>query len=59
MEFLRMGDHGAYVWPAYGVVTAVMAGILIQTLKKLRSTEKALNALRGEDEETLDDETET
>lgn len=44
-EFLAMGQHGAYVWPAYCIVVAAVIAIHILVRlrqKKLRATLAAL-----------------
>jgi len=47
MEFLRMGGYAAYVWPAYGLTTLVMLGLLIGTVRGLRARRRELEALEG------------
>ena len=44
-EFLHMGGYAAYIWPAYGVVAVVMIGLLMRTIKTLRTNERTLAAL--------------
>ena len=44
--FLEMGGYAAFVWPAFAVTFAVLAGMLIVTLRTLRRREAALAALR-------------
>jgi heme exporter protein D len=49
-EFLAMGGYAAYVWPAYGAAVLVLAGLVIATVARRRSsrrTLKALDQLRG------------
>jgi heme exporter protein D len=50
-EFFAMGGYGAYVWPAYIVSAAVLAGLIILVLRraaKARRTLAALEAKRGD-----------
>ena len=46
-EFFRMGGYGAYVWPAFVVVAALMAGLLAVSLRSARRSDGELEALRG------------
>ena len=41
-EFLTMGGYGAYVWPSYGVVLAVMIVNAILPSKRQRALLKQL-----------------
>jgi heme exporter protein D len=43
--FLAMGEHGAFVWPAYGLTAAVMVGFAVSSLRSLRSRRKTLQRL--------------
>ena len=45
--FLAMGEHGAFIWPAYGLTAAVMIGFAVSSLRSLRAQRKALQALEG------------
>ncbi|MFP6774349.1 MAG: heme exporter protein CcmD [Alphaproteobacteria bacterium] len=45
-EFMAMGGYGAYVWPAFGVVLAVMAGLWYASMHGWRKSELDLKALR-------------
>ena len=38
-EFLRMGDHGLYVWVAYGFTLLVLLGAFFITRSMSRSVE--------------------
>ena len=42
--FLNMGGYAAFVWPALGIATAVLAGMAIVSLRALRHSETALSA---------------
>lgn len=46
-EFFNMGGYAAYVWPAYGVATLVLLGLLAATWKGLRNAEATLKALES------------
>jgi len=43
--FLEMGGHAAYVWPALGFAAAVLVGLAVASLRRLRAAEAALAAL--------------
>jgi len=45
-EFLAMGGYAAYVWPAFGLTVAVLAGLLLQSLRLARRRDAELAALR-------------
>ena len=47
-EFFEMGGYAAFVWPAYGLTLAVMAGLLVETLSRLRARRRQLEALEAE-----------
>ena len=46
--FLEMGGYAAFVWPAFGITLAVLAGLLGLSVRSLGARETALAALRGE-----------
>ena len=46
-EFFHMGGYAAYVWPAYGIATIVLLGLLVATWKGLRNAEATLKALES------------
>ncbi len=58
-EYLAMGGHGAFIWPAYLTAAAVMAGLLLASLRALRARQAELGALetrrRGGDAGTDDE----
>ncbi len=58
-EYLAMGGHGAFIWPAYLAAGAVMAGLLVASLRALRARQAELDALetrrRGGDAEGADE----
>jgi len=43
--FLSMGGYAAFVWPAFAVAALVMVGLLMTSLRGLRSNQAALDAL--------------
>jgi heme exporter protein D len=42
--FLNMGGYAAFVWPALGIATVVLAGMAIASVRRLRASEAALRA---------------
>ncbi len=42
--FLKMGGHAAFVWPALGIATVILAGMAIVSIRRLRHSETALRA---------------
>ncbi|ACJ00384.1 heme exporter protein CcmD [Rhodospirillum centenum] len=44
-EFFSMGGYAAYVWGSYGLALIVLVGILVASVRYLRSTETMLKAL--------------
>ncbi len=46
-EFFHMGGYAAYVWPAYGVAAAVLAGMLAESVLRLRRARRRLAALEA------------
>jgi heme exporter protein D len=53
--FLEMGGYGAYVWPAYAVSAATLAGLAIFILRRAAKARKRLSALLREDAENPGD----
>ena len=45
--FLQMGGYAAFVWPSLGLTVAVMAGLLLATLRQLRSRQRRLAELEA------------
>ena len=45
-EFLAMGGYAGYVWPAYGVTAAVVAGLLLWCLGEYRRRQRELERLQ-------------
>lgn len=53
-EFLDMNGYGAFIWPAYGAVAAVLIAIFISSrryVSKTQSELETLNAGRGGDQD--------
>ena len=46
-----MGGYGAYIWPAYGVAAFVMIGLVLATLRTLRTREADLARLEADREQ--------
>ncbi|MCZ6467427.1 MAG: heme exporter protein CcmD [Alphaproteobacteria bacterium] len=46
--FLDMGGFAAFVWPSFAITAVVLVGMLVASLRWLRSTEAALAALQAE-----------
>jgi heme exporter protein CcmD len=42
-----MGGYAAFVWPSLGLTAAVMGGLLIATLRQLRSRQRRLAELES------------
>ena len=45
-HYLAMGGYAAFVWPAYGLAAAVMLGLLVQSLRRYRGMQRALEVLQ-------------
>jgi heme exporter protein D len=46
-DFLAMGGYGGFIWTAYGTVAAVLVGLLIISLRELRTTTAEVAALEA------------
>lgn len=46
MDFLGMGGYALFVWPAYGLTFIVMAGVLVQSLRRYRRAQRELEKLQ-------------
>jgi len=42
-SILSMTEHAAYVWPSYGIVALVLIGLVLVSLRALKSTRDALD----------------
>ena len=47
-SFLAMGGYAAFVWPAYILAAAVLLGLWIESLRRLRGSQRALARLEAE-----------
>ncbi len=47
MSFFEMGGYAAYVWPAFGVGAVVLIGLLLFSLRNLKSREAVLRQLEA------------
>ncbi|MDP6473905.1 MAG: heme exporter protein CcmD [Alphaproteobacteria bacterium] len=47
MSFFEMGGYAAYIWPAFGVGALVLIGLLVISLRRLKSREAALLRLEA------------
>ncbi|MEM8587526.1 MAG: heme exporter protein CcmD [Pseudomonadota bacterium] len=43
--FFDMGGYAAYVWPAYGLATLVVIGLLVLSVRRLRAAQRMLTLL--------------
>ena len=48
-QYLNMGGHGGFIWPAYAIVTVVMAGLMVISRRSLKAAEDELKNLSGEE----------
>ncbi|WP_417455076.1 heme exporter protein CcmD [Kiloniella sp.] len=46
-NFLSMGNYGAYIWTAYLLTAAVMSGLLVTTLQRLRKNKTELEEFQS------------
>lgn len=46
-EYLSMGGYAAWVWPAYGLASVALVGILVITLHTLKSRQQEFDALKS------------
>jgi len=44
-----MGGYGAFVWPSFVITVAVLAGLLVASIRSAGARERELAALRGEE----------
>lgn len=53
LTYLDMGGYAAWIWPAYGLATLALVGILVMTLRTLKARQQEFDELkslrRGED----------
>lgn len=46
--FFEMGGYAAFVWPSLALTVAIMAGLLVATLRQLRRRQRRLAELEAE-----------
>ena len=46
LTFLNMGGYGDFIWPAYGIVTIVLAGLLIASRRFVKAAEAELGSIK-------------
>jgi heme exporter protein D len=46
-DYLAMGGHAAYVWPAFALAAVVLAALLVSSRRRLRAGEAALRELEA------------
>jgi heme exporter protein D len=44
-SFLNMGGYAGFIWPAYAIAAAVLAGLLVISRRALRDAERTLDRL--------------
>jgi heme exporter protein D len=44
--FLAMGGYAGFVWPAYGIALVALGGITVQSWRRYRASERALDQLQ-------------
>ena len=42
-----MGGYGAFVWPSFAITVAVLAGLLVASVRSASARERELAALRA------------
>jgi heme exporter protein D len=48
--YLAMGGYAVYVWPAYGLATAVLGGLSGYFWLRYRNSERSLDRLQSREE---------
>jgi len=46
-NYLGMGGYAGFVWPAFGIALAVLAGFVIASLRTLRARQATLKSLQA------------
>lgn len=44
-DYFSMGGYAAFIWPAFALSAIVLVALLVTSLKSLRDSERALDAL--------------
>ncbi len=52
--FLDMGGYARFIWPSYGIVAVVLAGLFIISRRELRAAQRDLEALDAPDNAPAD-----
>ena len=47
LNYLNMDGYAAWVWPAYGLATVALVGILVQTRRTLKAREREFESLKS------------
>jgi len=47
-DFLAMGGHGGYIWPAFGITALILIGLLVASWRRVRQRETQLAELQRE-----------
>ena len=47
LNYLNMDGYAAWVWPAYGLATVALVGILVQTRRTLKTREREFESLKS------------
>jgi len=48
-QYLDMGGHGGFIWPAYIIVTVVMVGMMVSSRRALKNAHDELKTLEAEE----------
>jgi len=46
-EYLYMGGHAAFIWPAYGVAVVVLFALVMVSLRTLKANEIAVREIEA------------
>ena len=46
-EFLSMGGHAAFIWPAYGVAVVMLFALVMVSLRTLKANEIAVREIEA------------
>ncbi len=47
LTYLNMGGYAAWIWPAYGLAAIALGGILVMTLRTLKSRQQEFDELKS------------
>ena len=50
LAYLDMGGYGVFVWPSFTITVAVLAGLLVVSVRSLGARERELAALLAEED---------